>query len=211
MNIESIRQSLKEPHELLPPFQEFAVMVPLFEQAGRIHVLFEVRSNNLSRQPGEICLPGGRLESDETPRYTALRETCEELGICPDQVELIGSIPPLYTPFRYALHPFVGWLSSFSYPEDIQMNPFEVASVFCVPLEWFMNNEPLEYTVTTRFDFPEDFPYHLIQNGRKYAWNSTTYPVLFYIYEDYIIWGMTAKIIRDFCLQITQKHELGHP
>ncbi len=211
MNREAIRHALTKTPEVTSPFQEFAVMIPLFSAEGEIHVLFEVRSKNLNSQPGEICLPGGRLEIDEAPRSTALRETCEELGICPEKVELLGATPPLYTPFRYALHPFVGWLAPFSFPEDIRMNPDEVASVFSVPLRWFLSQEPLEYTVTSQFDFPEDFPYHLIQNGRQYAWKSTTYPILFYIYENTIIWGMTAKIIADFCQQITSKNELGHP
>lgn len=205
MNIESIRHALKNNPEPEAPFQEFAVMIPLFETEGAIHVLFEVRSQNLNRQPGEICLPGGRLESDESPKMTAFRETCEELGICAERIELLGSIAPLYTPFRYALHPFIGWLEAFSFPEDVHMNPDEVASVFSVPLEWFIHHEPQEYSVTTQFDFPTDFPYHLIQNGRQYAWKSAVYPILFYAYENTIIWGMTAKIISDFCQRIASK------
>lgn len=211
MNIEEVRQALTEPMESDSPFQDFAVLIPLYESEGRIKVLFEIRSENLNNQPGEICLPGGRLEPDETLENTALRETCEELGICPDKVTLLGTATPLITPFRYAIHPFVGLLHPFSCPEDIHVNPDEVASVFSVPLEWFMKNEPLEYTVATQFDFPEDFPYHLIRSGRDYAWKSAVYPILFYIYNDTIIWGMTAKIIHDFCRQLNAKNELGHP
>lgn len=205
MNIHAIRQALNASSDSQTPFQEFAVMIALFESGGKLHVLFEVRSENLSSQPGEICLPGGRLESNESPEKTALRETCEELGICSDKITLLGNLAPQYTPFRYALHPFVGMLDPFIFPDDVHMNPDEVASVFTVPLDWFLANEPLEYTVKTQFDFPEDFPYHLIQNGRRYAWKSTRYPILFYLYEDYVIWGMTARIIRDFCLKITSK------
>lgn len=211
MTIDAIRRALKEQHEADSPFQDFAVLIPLYEAHGAIHVLFEVRSKNLSSQPGEICLPGGRLEPDETLENTALRETCEELGICPDKVTLLGGGAPLITPFRYAIHPFVGFLSPFAYPEDVHMNPDEVSSVFSVPLDWLRTQEPLAYNVTTHFDFPQDFPYHMIQNGRQYAWKSAVYPILFYEYGDTIIWGMTAKIIHDFCQQINAKNELGHP
>lgn len=205
MNIDIIQEKIKPESDSPAPFQEFAVMIALFESENGLHVVFEVRSENLNSQPGEICLPGGRLESDETPENTALRETCEELGICPDKINILGRLTPQYTPFRYALYPFVGVLDPFLFPDDICRNPDEVSSVFTVPLEWFLANEPLEYTVRTQFDFPEDFPYHLIQNGRSYAWKSTQYPILFYLYENYVIWGMTARIIRDFCLRITSK------
>ncbi len=205
MNIDSIRNALKIAPDTKAPFQEFAVMIPLFEAEGEHHVIFEVRSETLNSQPGEICLPGGRMEPTESPENTALRETCEELGICPDKVSILGSLEPQYTPFRYALHPFVGLLDTFSFPEDVTMNPEEVSSVFSVPLKWFLANEPLAYTVTSRFEFPEDFPYHLIQNGRQYAWKTTEYPVLFYLYDNRIIWGMTARIMQDFCRQIHSK------
>lgn len=205
MNIESIRHAFRKNTEPAAPFQEFAVLIPLYESEGSIHVLFEVRSKNLTSQPGEICLPGGRIEENESFEATALRETCEELGICPEKVELLGSAAPLITPFRYALHPFVGLLKDFSFLADIHMNADEVAEVFSVPLDWFMTHPPQEYAITTQFDFPEDFPYHLIQNGRQYAWKSTTYPVHFYTYGHYIIWGMTAKIISDFCQRLASK------
>ncbi len=205
MNINAIKKKLNCGRVSPDPFQEFAVMIALFESGSGLHVVFEVRSENLNSQPGEICFPGGRLEANESPVSTALRETSEELGICPDKVTVIGSLAPQYTPFRYALHPFVGFLEPFAYPGDIHMNPDEVSGVFTVPLQWFLDNEPLEYTVRSQFDFPEDFPYHLIQNGRRYAWKSTQYPILFYLYQDYVIWGMTARIMRDFCLELTSK------
>lgn len=205
MNIAAIRHALTEQTGSDQPFEDFAVLIPLYEDQGTVHVIFEVRSKNLTKQPGEICLPGGRLEPDETLENTALRETCEELGICPDKVTLLGNAAPLITPFRYAIHPFVGLLSPFSYPEDIHLNPDEVESVFSVPLEWFLEQEPLEYVVTTQFGFPPDFPYHLIQNGREYAWKSAAYPILFYMYETTVIWGMTAKIMYDFSRQLRAK------
>lgn len=205
MTIEAIREELQKISDIEPPFHEFAVLIPIFELEGSLHVLFEVRSATLASQPGEVCLPGGRLEPEEALDETALRETCEELGICKDAVELLGPVAPQITPFRYALHPFVGYLRNFSYPEDIHPNPAEVADFFCVPLTWFLENPPMAYSIKSQFDFPEDFPYHLIQNGRQYAWKSADYPVLFYCYGDRIIWGMTAKIIRDFCQRITPK------
>lgn len=47
-----------------------AVMIPLIKKNDGYHILFEVRSNKLSQQPGEICFPGGRREHDETSRLS---------------------------------------------------------------------------------------------------------------------------------------------
>ena len=52
-----------------------AVLVPLIKQKGEYQVLFEVRSANLNRQPGEICFPGGRIEAGETPLAAAVQYT----------------------------------------------------------------------------------------------------------------------------------------
>lgn len=205
MDISTLRNLLKQHWPAEPLFQEFAVLIPIFQQDDGPHILFEVRSEKLQSQPGEICLPGGRMEPGELPEHTALRETCEELGICLDRVELLGAAVPVHTPFRYALYPYIGWLNPFSITADVHLNPDEVAEVFSVPLAWFLNTKPQIYPVTTRFEFPEDFPYHLIQNGRDYAWKTGEHPVHFYRYGNRVIWGMTARIIYEFCNRLTAK------
>ena len=58
-----------------------AILLPLVTVDGRDALLFEVRSKRLEMQPGEICFPGGRIESGETPERAALRELWEELRI----------------------------------------------------------------------------------------------------------------------------------
>ena len=76
--------SILGDHEL----QKYAVLLPLIEVENETHILFEVRSLNLRRQPGEICLPGGKIEQDDLdPSQCAIRETSEELGIDIFQVE----------------------------------------------------------------------------------------------------------------------------
>ena len=60
---------------LLGARHSYAVLCPLVERPDGLHLLFEVRSAALHRQPGEVCFPGGRMEAGETPEQCALRET----------------------------------------------------------------------------------------------------------------------------------------
>ena len=72
---------------LLGARHSYAVLCPLVERPDGLHLLFEVRSAALHRQPGEVCFPGGRMEAGETPEQCALRETEEELAIPRQEVE----------------------------------------------------------------------------------------------------------------------------
>ena len=54
-----------------------AVMIPVMETPEGLHLLFEVRSEKLEHQPGDICFPGGGIEEGETPEEAALRELTE--------------------------------------------------------------------------------------------------------------------------------------
>ncbi|MGZ4112577.1 MAG: NUDIX hydrolase, partial [Tumebacillaceae bacterium] len=98
-NVKAIASTLQKRTPRLMGHQqlrEAAVLVPLIEQDGEIHVLFEVRAQSLRRQPGEICFPGGRLEQqDGSASETAIRETCEELGLRKEQIELVGELDVL--------------------------------------------------------------------------------------------------------------------
>lgn len=59
-----------------------AVLIPIFVEDGNEFILFQKRSINV-RQPGEVSFPGGHFESNKDKDFlsTAVRETCEELGI----------------------------------------------------------------------------------------------------------------------------------
>lgn len=93
MTLEQLEEKLKgrEPG-LMDASGQYAVLVPLVEREGKLHILYEVRSQDMRRQPGEVCFPGGRIEGDETPEACAIRETEEELGIPTASITVLGRL-----------------------------------------------------------------------------------------------------------------------
>lgn len=174
--------------------RENAVAVPLLEQNGELCVLFEERSGKLRSQPGEICFPGGAVEPGESPDQAALRETREELLVGGEQVLLLAPLDTLHTPANLIVHPFLAFLKE--YRETFSRD--EVERVFAVPLSWLLKQEPKQYETRVITVPGEDFPYELIPGGRDYSWRQGRYQVLFYRYENAVIWGMTAKILYSF-------------
>ncbi len=185
----------------------FAVMLPLIYVKDELHILFEVRSFALESQPGEVCFPGGKMENLEHPSNTALRETMEELNLSQRQIIIIGELPPYTTPFQFAIFPYCGVLQHIDF-KDIRYSTDEVDSIFTVPLSYLMTQEPEEYTLSFDMKMDSRFPYHLIPNGEKYGWRTGTYKVLFYYYKEYVIWGMTAKMLQFFLLSLKNNTDL---
>ena len=63
----------------LEQLPKYSILLPLVEVENETHILFEVRSLKLRRQPGQICFPGGKIdENDRDQQHCAIRETCEE-------------------------------------------------------------------------------------------------------------------------------------
>lgn len=198
-----IKESLRKHRRNILDSQLYtktAVMLPLLPQPdGGWAVLFEVRAYNLEQQPGEICFPGGHVdEADASEAETAVRETCEELQVPRSSIEVLGELDVMLTPFQIILYPFAGILRR---PEAIRPNPKEVAGIFTVPLQELLQATPEYYEMTVRVHPPENFPLHKIPNGPNYRWRTGVLPELFYEFNGYVIWGMTARVLNNF-LQI---------
>lgn len=175
---------------------KYAVMIPLIQKEDGIHVLFEVRSLSLRRQPGEICFPGGKIDyADADEKAAAIRETTEELGIRKEEIKGVRPLDFMMTPFGMIVYPFVGLITS---PEDIQLNPDEVGELFMVPLHYFMTTNPEIYKINFKVEPEEKFPFHLIAGGENYQWRTRNMDEYFYLYNDKVIWGLTAKILSQF-------------
>lgn len=175
-------------------FKKAAVMVLIKEENDEKYVVFEVRSNKLRSQPGDVCLPGGKVENNETPKEAAIRETIEELKLNNNDIEVIGEMDHFISPYGLIMYPFVGVLKG----EIGEPNKSEVDHVFKVPLSYFIKEDPLLYEMKIGPISTEGFPFHLINRGQDYKFRTGILEEYFYVYEDYVIWGFTAAVIKNF-------------
>ncbi|MGX1264133.1 coenzyme A diphosphatase NUDT7 [Rossellomorea marisflavi] len=182
-------------------YASFGILLPLIRVDGKPHILFEVRSQDMRRQPGEICFPGGKVDpSDASEKEAAIRETSEELGISMDEVRDVYPLDYIITPFGTMIYPFVGRIETT--PEDLQPNPAEVGEVFTVPLDDLLNDEPDIYTIDVKMHPEESFPYDRIPGGKQYEWQARQMQEVFYYHEDKVIWGLTARILHHFLSEL---------
>lgn len=175
---------------------EAAVLLPIVNTEEGPSILFEVRALNLNRQPGEICFPGGKFEcGDKEFLATAVRETCEELGVEEQDIDVIGELDSLVTHMGPIIHPFVGVLKNH---EKIRFNPDEVHEVFTVPIRDLLEQEPVRSSMLLADKPTEEFPFELVPD-RKRDWRfHKEYYVYFYRYKNYVIWGLTARMLYAF-------------
>jgi 8-oxo-dGTP pyrophosphatase MutT (NUDIX family) len=196
VNIDKIKEIFKD-YSPKPIGVEkcFSVLISLIQKDNSLHLLYELRSKTLERQPGEVSFPGGEIEANETPKNAAIRESCEELNLKTNNVEILGVADYLITPYNYLIYSYVGFL-------NINVNTIkpneEVEEVFTIPLEYLLSHEPLVHNTYLTNEIDEDFPYDLIPNGKNYNWKVGKYPVYFYVYEDRIVWGITARLTYEF-------------
>ncbi|EIN03805.1 hypothetical protein PUNSTDRAFT_128578 [Punctularia strigosozonata HHB-11173 SS5] len=89
-----------------------AVLIPLCNVNGVPGVLLEVRGQ-LRHHSGEVSFPGGKVDdTDDGFLSAALRETHEEIGVRPSQVEILGQIgPPTTSLGKLRVWPYVGFIN----------------------------------------------------------------------------------------------------
>ncbi|MBV8981536.1 MAG: CoA pyrophosphatase [Acidimicrobiia bacterium] len=166
----------------VPGSQAAAVLVPVFEEDGLARLVLTLRSTDLPSHQGQVAFPGGKVHEDETSEAGALREAWEEVGIEPDDVDVVGPLEELATvASQFVLAPFVGILPA---RPTLVVNPGEVARVFDVSVAELM--EPGVYH-EERWDLPgmDDRPMH------------------FFDIADETVWGATARILYDLLVLAT--------
>ncbi|MCX7142040.1 MAG: CoA pyrophosphatase [Proteobacteria bacterium] len=155
----------REKEELRPA----AVLVPVIRRDAGLTILLTQRTDHLYDHAGQISFPGGRSEAhDASPAATALRETFEEIGLPHSHVEILGSLPEYTTVTGYHVTPVVGLVDP---PLAFNLDAFEVAEAFEVPLAFFLDPEnhqrnTLQYQGRTRH-------YYAMPYEQRYIWGAT--------------------------------------
>lgn len=177
------------------PVPKAAVLIPLFVKGEELHTLMTLRSMELRTNAGEVCFPGGKKDpSDKDDVDTALREAQEEIGLSPDQVEVVCRLVPVINMSGLMVTPVVGFIDETFCPSP---NPAEVSSMFTVPLELFMREE---------------------NHSEVHGVTGLVGPLHFFSYMDstsdthYQIWGLTAMlaVLVSMCaLQKKTEFEVG--
>lgn len=212
-NMDKLQQVLYERLHRRPPgidkldrLWEAAVLLPLVETDEGIAVLFEERAHSLRWQPGQICFPGGKVECADANNFevTAVRETCEELGLTPEDITICGELDALVTHMGPIIHPFVGMLKDTS---KISFNPSEVECVFTVPLKTLLAMTPRRCSMELADHPGEDFPFDLVPDRMRGWRKHKQYYVYFYECGDHVIWGLTARMLHAFLHRSRQELE----
>ena len=177
--IDQIRTTLSSRQRKViehPSFARAAVLVPLFEKEGECHILFTKRTDQVKYHKGEISFPGGVFdEGDLELERTALREADEEIGVKENDVHLMGVLDDIVTITEFIVTPFVGHIP---YPYPYKTSPVEIAEMIEVPLPSLLEKDC----------FSER---EIIRMGRREM-------VYAFQYKDHVIWGATARILKQF-------------
>jgi len=155
-----------------------AVLVPIVVRETGLTVLLTRRTEHLDVHAGQISFPGGRLEPADGdpqvggPEAAALRETEEEIGLPRRCVRLIGALDTYVTRTGFEITPLVGLVTP---PFTLNLDAFEVADAFEVPLAFFLAPENLQ------------------RNARIFEGKERHFYA--FPYGDYFIWGATAGML----------------
>lgn len=176
---ELLKELLSQRERLLindEHLRQSAVLVPLLIRNGAYHILFIRRSQKVEDHKGEISFPGGLCEKDDGGlEATALREAFEEIGIAPHHVTVLGMVDDMETvSTRYRVTPVVGVIP---YPYSFRIGADEVDEIITIPLPHLLDEK----------------------NGREESITrgGKSYTGCVYRYRDYVIWGATARIVKN--------------
>lgn len=155
--------------------KQAAVLICFFKKDGEYHIPLIRRPMHEKNHPGQIALPGGAREKKETLANTSLREAFEEVGIIPENVEIIGKMTPLPVPVsKYLISPFIG---------VTKQEP-----------KWNINKQEVDELIILKFR-------DLIESDKGYYedWklngNMLRVPIFKVMNKD--IWGATAAVLSE--------------
>jgi len=174
------------PHQNNLPPVPAGVLIPIYKKDNEYFLVFTLRTDLVEHHKGQISFPGGAFHpGDANLLDTALRESFEEIGLLPSDVQIVGELDDLVTNSNFRVTPFVGFVP---YPYTFHANNAEVAEIIHVPMSMLLDK---------RYSRQEKRP-----DG-----------VMDYYYNcyGYIIWGVTARILKPFLDIITSESLFKQP
>ncbi len=155
-----------------------AVLIPVVDQPEPTIILTQ-RASHMGSHAGEVAWPGGRRDpEDESLKATALRESCEEIGLLPESVSVISEIRPFISKYGLLVTPYVGIVDP---AQELKANPDEIDAIFQVPLRWLCDDPRTQTDIVSRYGEDHEVPV--------------------YLYEGFRIWGLTAMILWEFMVE----------
>ena len=172
-------------------YRHAGVLIPLLVEDDNHHILFTKRSDKVEHHKGQISFPGGAAETnDKSIEETVIRESCEEIGLCEGNVEILGRIDDTVTlESRFVVHPFVGLIYS---PHDFVISKVEVEKIITVPWETLIVCNMEKKTCEVERD-------------------GVIYETPTYEYNGDLIWGATAKMMDNLLDILKRKSPLLEP
>tara|TARA_B100001248_G_C27323536_1_gene427923 strand:- start:284 stop:925 length:642 start_codon:yes stop_codon:yes gene_type:complete len=161
----------------IPPkdAKQASVGIIVFKENNKLFFLLTKRTENVEHHKGQVSLPGGAIDRNETAKNASLRETNEEIGIDSSTLESLGQLSSLYTPVSYFnIHVFL-WYSKVQ--PQIKINNSEVDQVYKISLDELIDNNLISNTPINKSGFKINVP----------AYN----------FNECICWGATAMIITE--------------
>ncbi len=186
--IAAILQARPVRDETPAGYRRAAVLLPLYETPTGPRLVLTVRTTSVPTHKGQISFPGGGFkERDGDLQATALREAEEEIGLSPASVAVLGRLDDMETvSSRHVVRPFVGLVPD---PYLYRLDPYEIERLIHLPIHALLQGAPFREEVLERVGRPV--------------------PVLFCEYEGQTIWGLTARILKQFIELVGQQFTPG--
>ncbi len=139
-------------------------------------VLLTRRTEKVETHKGQMAFPGGgRDPEDDSVVATAIREAQEEVGLDPAHVDVLGTLPEMWTITNYLVTPVVAVLRPTIEELSLVLNEHEIDESLWVPLSSLKASYRRE---------------HL-------ARGSIRYPIDVFLEEPYRVWGVTGSLLKN--------------